>query len=411
MINIIEIANKIKNNGGNVYLVGGAVRDLLLNCDANDKDYCVTGITSENFLKLFPNAKIRGKSFEVFDIENTEFAMARIEAKTDKGHTGFEIKTGIEIDIIQDLERRDITINSMAIDVLTNKLIDPYNGKKDLENKVIKATTEKFKEDPLRVYRVARFASLLQFDVDKKTLKLMNNLKEELNTLSAERIFTEFKKSLASKKPSIFFEILIKADLLECHFKEIFDLIGALQPEKYHPEGDAYNHTMMSLDKSVEYTDNLEVRFACLVHDLGKGITPKEEYPHHYGHDRKGVELVRNLCNRLKMPTSWKKCGIVATSEHMRAGIFWKLRPGKKVELIEKISKTILGIDGMEIVVKCDKMRTENDLENTIEFSKISKAMLKEIDGKYIKEKHNINEGRKFSEILHKERIKWILNY
>ena len=165
---IKRIATKIKENGGKLYLVGGAVRDKLLEKEIHDKDYCVVGITAEEFKDLFPESIIRGKSFEVFELDRKEFAMARTEKKNGIGHKEFEITANKEITIEQDLARRDITINSIAEDVLTGELIDPFNGKSDLENKIIRATTGKFKEDPLRVYRVARFATTLQFEVEEE---------------------------------------------------------------------------------------------------------------------------------------------------------------------------------------------------------------------------------------------------
>lgn len=146
----------------------------------------------------------------------------------------------------------------------------------------------------------------------------MENLKEELNTLSKERVFCEFRKALATNRPSIFFDILRKSNVLDVHFKEIYDLIGSLQPIKYHPEGDSYNHTMITVDNSTNLTNDLIVRYACLVHDLGKGVTPKEMYPHHHAHSEKGVESVKNLSNRIGVPTSWKKAGITSSKEHMR---------------------------------------------------------------------------------------------
>ena len=317
-MDIIKIAQLIKQNGGRLYLVGGAVRDSLLNRPIYDEDYCVVGIEKDTFIKLFPEAISRGKAFEVFDIGGKEFALARTEKKTGRGHKDFEITTGKNITIEQDLKRRDITINAIAKDVLTSEMIDPFNGVKDIENKVIRAIGDSFLEDPLRVYRVARFASELEFEVEEHTLKYMNNLRNELDTLSKERVFVEFRKALASNKPSKFFNILKQANVLDIHFKEIYDLIGSLQPIKYHPEGDSYNHTMIAVDNSVNLTKDLLIRYACLVHDLGKGLTPKEEYPHHHGHAAKGVEPVRSLSNRIGMPTSWKKAGITASKEHMR---------------------------------------------------------------------------------------------
>lgn len=321
---IIKIAQKIEKARGRLYLVGGAIRDDLLGKKTHDEDYCVTGMTAEKFQKIFPEAHIRGKAFEVFDMYGKEFAIARTESKYGLGHKEFEINTSPKITIEQDLARRDITINSIAKDVLTGKIIDPFNGRKDIENKIIKATTKAFKEDPLRVYRVARFAAQLGFKVEEQTIEQMKELKKELDTLSGERVFEELKKVLNTPKPSIFFEILKKANLLDIYFKEINDLIGVEQPIQYHPEGDAYNHTMLVLDKSAELTEEyqinkkLEIRFSALVHDLGKGTTPKEEYPHHYGHEERGVKLVEQLGHRVKVPNNWIKCGKTACREHMR---------------------------------------------------------------------------------------------
>ncbi len=317
---IENIAKLIQQNGGRLYLVGGAVRDGILNRPVYDEDYCITGIDKNKFIELFPDAISRGKSFQVFDLYGKEFALARTEKKIGKGHKSFEITINKNITIEEDLKRRDITINSIAKDILTNEIIDPFNGFNDIMNKTIRAIGDSFLEDPLRVYRVARFASELDFKVEEDTIKLMNKLKDELSTLSKERVFVEFKKALSSNKPSKFFNILREANVLDVHFKEISDLIGSMQPIKYHPEGDSYNHTMIAVDNSVKLTDDLLIRYSVLVHDLGKGLTPKEMYPHHHGHAEKGVELVKNLSNRIGVPTSWKKAGITSSKEHMRRG-------------------------------------------------------------------------------------------
>ena len=319
---IKKIAQLIEQNGGRLYLVGGAVRNSLLNRPIYDEDYCVVGIEKNSFIELFPEAISRGKSFEVFDLYGKEFALARTEKKIGKGHKNFEITIGKDITIEEDLKRRDITINAIAKDVLTEEIIDPFDGVKDIKNRVIRAIGDSFLEDPLRVYRVARFASELQFEVEKNTLKYMNKLRDELDTLSKERVFAEFRKALASNRPSTFFNVLKEAKVIEIHFKEIYDLIGSLQPLKYHPEGDSYNHTMIAVDNSVRLTSDLLIRYACLVHDLGKGLTPKEEYPHHHGHSARGVEPVRNLSNRIGVPVSWKKAGITSSKEHMKR---WKI--------------------------------------------------------------------------------------
>jgi len=317
-MNIEEIAKKIENAGGRLYLVGGALRDAALNRKIEDKDYCVVGICHEQFLELFPNARVIGKAFQVFQIGKDEFALARIEKKVGIGHKQFDIIANKDVTIEEDLERRDITINAIAQDVLTKEIIDPFNGLDDLENKIIKATSSKFKEDPLRVYRVARFAATLEFKIETRTIKFMEELREELLMLSRERVFSEFKKALEANRPSIFFDTLKKANILDVHFKEIYDLIGAMQPVKYHPEGDSYNHTMLALDNSAKLTKDVKIRFSTLVHDFGKGLTPKEMYPHHYGHDRRGVEPLKDLSKRIGLPTEWKQAGITAIEEHMK---------------------------------------------------------------------------------------------
>ena len=406
-MSIIEIANIIKENGGTLYLVGGAVRDEIMNRKVHDEDYCVTGIEKETFEKLFPNAYKRGKSFGVYDIENKEFALARKDKKIGKGHKKFEVQNGKYITIEEDLARRDITINSIAKNVLTGKIIDPYGGIKDIKNKIIRATTDSFIEDPLRVYRVARFASQLNFAVEENTIKMMRKIKEELKELSPERVFTEFRKALKSDKPSVFFKVLKKANVLDVHFKEIYDLIGKTQPVEYHPEGDSYNHTMIVVDKSAILTDNVEIRFSALVHDLGKGITPKEMLPHHYGHDKNGVKLVENLGNRLKIPNSWIKCGKVSVKEHMLGGIFNRMTPKKQVDFITRVNKSLLGLDGLRIVVICDRWRNEDE-PTDVNFHKIGKECISKINGRYIEEKYKIKDREKVGELLRQERIKWI---
>jgi len=418
MEDIKTIANKISKEGGKLYLVGGAVRDNLLGKVTHDEDYCVTGITFEKFQEIFPEAHIRGKAFSVFDIDGKEFALARTESKLGKGHKEFEINADSQITIEEDLARRDITINAIAKEVLTGQIIDPFNGKEDLKNKIIRATTEHFKEDPLRVYRVARFAAQLNFEVEENTIKQMKELKGELNTLSNERVFAELSKALDTENPSTFFQVLRKADVLEVHFKEIKDLIGVEQPIQYHPEGDAYNHTMLVLDMSAEMTKNfeldrrLEIRFSALVHDLGKGLTPKEEYPHHYGHENTGTELVTEFGNKIKVPNTWIKCGKTACKEHMRGGIFYKMKPSKKVEFIERVDKSLLGLDGLQIVVISDKTSggREENLED-INFETVGKQCLAEINGEYIKKKYNLEPGIQFGNKLHEERVKWMQNH
>ncbi|MCL2382921.1 MAG: HD domain-containing protein [Oscillospiraceae bacterium] len=408
---IKDIANLIKNAGGNLYLVGGAIRDEALGESVFDEDYCVTGVTADKFQELFTTAISRGKSFEVYDLEGKEFALARRDVKKGAGHKGFEIITGPEITIEEDLERRDITINSIAKEVLTGEIIDPFNGQEDIERKIIRANGRSFAEDPLRVYRVARFAAKLNFEVEKKTLEMMESLKGELDTLSKERVFTEIRKALKADKPSIFFNVLKDANVLDIHFKEIYDLIGSEQPIKHHPEGDSYNHTMLALDNSCELTDNEEIRFGTLVHDLGKGLTPKHMMPHHYGHENTGVDLVKALGKRVGLPRRWIKAGVTSCKEHMRGGKFFEMSVAKQVGFIERVDKSLLGIDGLQIVVYSDRCRRGGELiDPKYNFADVGKKMMKTINGEYMKQKynHNIADGERFKSKLHQERIVWM---
>ena len=413
MNNITQIAKKIKENGGKLYLVGGAIRDEIIGLKNHDEDYSVTGISFNEFKKMFPYANIQGKDFPVFSIDNKEFAIARRERKIGIGHKDFDIETDKKITIEEDLARRDITINAIAKEVLTGKLIDPYGGKKDIENHIIRAVSNHFSEDPLRVYRVARFASQLNFKVEENTIKMMNSLKKELISLSAERVYNEFRKALLTNKPSIFFDVLRQANVLNVHFEEIYNLIGALQPIKYHPEGDSYNHTMLVLDKVSEKTKNLEeerkleLRFSALVHDIGKGETPKEEYPHHINHEKRGAELVKKIGHRLKLPTRLMKCGKTACLEHMRGGVFDKMKETKKVSFIEKIHNTILGLDGLQIIVDADDMSEEKEKN---QFVDIGYKVINYTNGKEIMEKYKLEPGKQVANKLHEERVKYLKN-
>lgn len=411
MKDIKEIARKIKLKGGNLYLVGGAVRDELLGFVEHDEDYAVTGISFEEFKELFQEAIVRGKDFPVFSIEDKEFALARKERKIGIGHNNFNIETDKKITIEEDLERRDITINAIAKEVLTGKIIDPYNGIEDLKNHSIRAVSSRFAEDPLRVYRVARFSSQFNFQVEDSTIKMMNSLKAELLSLPAERVYNVLKKALLTNKPSIFFDVLKKANVLEIHFKEIYDLIGAEQPIKYHPEGDAYNHTMLVLDrvanKTIELDEErkLELRFSALAHDLGKGTTPEKEYPHHINHEKRGFDLVKIIGKRLKIPTRLIKCGETACLEHMRGGIFDKMTASKKVSFIEKINKTLLGLDGLQIIVDADNMLEDT---NKNQFANLGYEVINCTNGNKVMQEYGITEGIKIASKMHEIRVAYL---
>ena len=413
MKNIYEIANKIHSKGGNVYLVGGAIRDKLLGIVNHDEDYCVTGISFEEFKELFPEAYIRGKDFPVFSMDNKEFAIARKERKIGIGHNSFDVEVDKKITIEEDLERRDITINAIAKEVLTDKIIDPFHGREDLKNKIIRAVSSHFAEDPLRVYRVARFASQFNFHVEENTMQMMKLLKSELSSLAVERVYHELSKALLTDKPSRFFDVLKEADVLDIHFKEVYDLIGAEQPLKYHPEGDSYNHSMIVLDRVADKTKTLsdrrklELCFSAFVHDLGKGTTPKEEYPHHINHEKRGAQLVKNMGNRLKLPTRLIKCGVTSCLEHMRGGIFDKMTVFKKVSFIERVNNTILGLDGLQIIVDADNM-LEDSGKN--QFADLGYEVIHCTDGDKIMRQYGITEGKEVANKMHEIRVSYLKN-
>jgi len=391
------MAKEISKNSGRLYYVGGYVRDKLMGIESHDIDFCITGMNENKFMSLFPHAFKKGKFFPVFQIENYEFAFARSETKVSSGRNGFIMNTE-NISIEEDLKRRDITINSIALDVLTNDFIDPFNGISDIKNKIIRATSDAFIEDPLRSYRVARFATKLKdFSIDNSTISLMNSTKNEIATLSSERVFEELKKALSYDTPSRFFYILKDANILDVNLKEIFDLIGVIQPIEYHPEGDVFTHSMQVLDSVAVITKDPCTRFAALTHDFGKGVTPKDILPHHYEHDKNGVSLVRNLCNRLKPPNEWKKLATVVCSEHMKAGIFEKMNINSKVSFIERNYKYL---KELELIARVD---SKND---NLKFYNLGKELIENINGKTM----ILPKDSRAKQILHEKRIKYLKN-
>lgn len=404
---IKEIKENIIKNGGNIYLVGGSVRDIIMQemelipteVNPKDFDFCITGFSQEQFEEIFSKAIIQGKEFPVYifkELKGCEFALARKERKAAEGYRGFKIITSPEVTIKDDLIRRDVTVNSISYDFSAKKIIDPFGGVRDIKTKLLRATSEAFKEDPLRVYRVAQLAARLSFEVEPETIRMMNGLKAELSTISAERVFVEMRKAFKTKQPSRFFMVLSLAGVLDVHFPEIARLIGVPQPEQYHPEGDAFNHSMIVLDKAAEKTDKEEVIYAALVHDVGKGATDPSMWPRHIGHDKAGIPLVADMVKRLKLPNSWENAGKLSASEHMRAGIFEQMKPDTKVSFLEKAARSRLGLKGLEIIAQADG--------SDVKFAELGEKMLKAINGRTLK----VQEGKDAVQKIHQERIKWI---
>ncbi len=304
-----------------VYRVGGAVRDKLLGIEPREHDWVVIGSSPEEMKRLgFTQV---GKDFPVFLNPQTkeEYALARTERKSGHGYHGFSFDFSPDVSLEEDLSRRDLTINAMAMDS-EGTLIDPYGGRKDLENRRLKHVSQAFGEDPLRVLRVARFAARfdhLGFQIDPSTLELMGKIVNsgELEHLSAERIWTESDRALAGPKPSRFFQCLRDCGALRRIYPEVDQLFGVPQTEKHHPEIDTGVHTLLSLDVAEKLTPDPCLRFAVLVHDLGKGVTPEEILPRHVGHEKAGVPLVEALCSRLAVPNRYRKLATLVCRYHL----------------------------------------------------------------------------------------------
>lgn len=376
----LEFAEKIHAAGGTAYLVGGAVRDKFRGVKAHDRDYCVTGVAENTFVDAFPNVEKFGKSFPVYSVDidaaHCEVAFARTERKVGTGYRGFEILFDPNVTIEQDLYRRDTTINAMAIELLSGELIDPFGGREDVLNKKIRAVSEHFTDDPVRALRAARQAAQFGFEICAATIEAMRSCGEELAHEPSERIFNELETALKTDKPSIFFRSLERADLLEITFPEVAQLRGKVQPIEFHPEGDAYEHTLQVLDEVAKINPKPLVRFAALAHDFGKGTTPEEMLPHHYKHEQRGLDVLRQMNRRMTLPTGWRKFATFVIREHMRAPLLEK--PGKITELL-------MNLCGLKFTVKdfCDIIRIDyHGLPPYLEHAQEIIDALKKIGGK-----------------------------
>jgi tRNA nucleotidyltransferase (CCA-adding enzyme) len=315
----------------NCYLVGGAVRDQLLNKEIYDRDWVVVGSTVEEMLSL--GFKQVGKDFPVFlhPITKEEYALARTERKQGKGYTGFICNAGTNVKLEDDLLRRDLTINAMALSD-SGQIINPYGGQQDLNNRILRHVSDAFIEDPLRVLRVARFATRFHeynFTVAPETLTLMKVISEndELSTLSGERIWQEMSRSLADKHPEVFFNTLRSCGALKQLWPELDALWGIANPEQHHPEVCSGIHTMMVLQQSVKLSNSVSVRFAALCHDLGKTLTPKESIPMHVRHEQLGLPLIEKICKKLKVPNKAKSLALKVCQFHLHCHRALELKP------------------------------------------------------------------------------------
>lgn len=313
------------------FLVGGAVRDTMMGLEPKDRDYVVVGTTHEEMVAA--GFEKVGADFPVYlhPQNGDEYALARRERKTGTGYLGFTSEFSADVTLEEDLGRRDLTVNSMAMfvthdeqEMLANKdkwLVDPYSGYEDLQNKVLRHTSDAFREDPVRVLRLARFRARLGSDwsVAPETVSLVSQMAKSgvLNELTSERVWKEMSRALMEPHPRLFFDTLLETDALHVVFPEVYRLKTALEARRWHPEGDAFEHTMLVLTQAAEFDFPLEIRYACLMHDLGKGITPRDKMPKHYGHDVNGVPLVESFSNRLTVPSKMRDRAMKATRYHM----------------------------------------------------------------------------------------------
>jgi tRNA nucleotidyltransferase (CCA-adding enzyme) len=323
------------------FLVGGAVRDTLLNLPVKERDWVVIGETPESMINQ--GFRYVGKDFPVFlhPQTNEEYALARTERKIAKGYRGFHIFASPDVTLAQDLLRRDLTINAMAM-TDNGDIIDPYGGTDDLKNRVFRHVSPAFTEDPVRVLRLARFAArykTLGFSIAPSTHMLLKDMVDagELDALVPERIWIETTKALSEPYPTEFFEVLRQCGALAKIFPEIDRLFGIPQPEKYHPEIDCGVHSLMALAQATKLTNRVEIRFAALVHDLGKAQSPIETLPHHHGHEQRGVMILESMCKRLPIPNSFKSLALNVTAYHTLCHKIFELNAATFIDLLQTL--------------------------------------------------------------------------
>jgi len=343
-----------------VYLVGGAVRDALLGIPVYDRDWVVVGATAQQMLtEGFDQV---GKDFPVFLHPETkeEYALARTERKAGVGYHGFEVCAEADVSLEEDLLRRDLTINAMAQSE-SGDIIDPYEGQSDLNNRVLRHVSSAFEEDPLRVLRVARFAAKLApfgFALHSDTEKLMRHMAAsgELSELTPERVWQEVVKALNTEQPSVFFKVLKQVGALEVLFPELEVLFTVPQSAKQHPEGDVGIHTMMVLDAAAQLSDDIDIRFAALVHDLGKADTDPALWPSHPEHESAGLPILKSLCKRYKLPKKTQQLAEKVTLWHgsIHKGLDRQSQPGLQAEQYLKVLQS------------CQAFKTTDTLERVL---------------------------------------------
>jgi tRNA nucleotidyltransferase (CCA-adding enzyme) len=350
------------------FVVGGAVRDRLLGLPVQDRDHVVIGATPEQMLAL--GFRPVGKDFPVFlhPATSEEYALARTERKTAPGYKGFLFHAAPDVTLEEDLVRRDLTINAIA-ETEDGMLIDPFGGRHDLEARVFRHVSDAFAEDPVRILRLARFAArFADFTVAPETEALMRTmvLAGEVDALVPERVWQELSRGLMEKAPSRMFEVLRRCGALARILPELDSLWNVPQAPQHHPEVDTGMHVMMVVDMAASLGAALPVRFAALMHDLGKGATPPSEWPRHFGHEARSVELADGVCHRLKIPNDCRELALMAAREHGNVQRAQALRPATIVKMLERCDafrKPQRFIDMLQ-VAECDH-RGRTGFENS----------------------------------------------
>ena len=343
-----------------IYMVGGAVRDKLLGRPVNDHDWVVVGATPEQMLAL--GYLPVGRDFPVFLHPDTreEYALARTERKSGRGYRGFVVQSSPDVTLEEDLARRDLTINAIAVGADPSSAtghFDPYGGERDLQDRVLRHVTDSFREDPVRILRVARFAArFTDFTVAPETMQLMREMVAhgEADHLVAERVWQELARGLMEERPSRMFDVLRECGALKVVLPEVDRLWGVPQRPEYHPEVDTGVHLMMVLDMAARLATTLTVRFACLVHDLGKGTTPADMLPRHIGHEQRSAKLLKGLCDRLRVPTECRETADVVAREHGNIHRSGELGAAALVRLIERCDGIRKPARFDEILLACE---------------------------------------------------------
>ncbi len=392
-----------------VYRVGGSVRDELLGLPVKDHDYVVVGSSPEKMAR--EGFRPVGKDFPVFLHPRTheEYALARTERKTGRGYKGFTVFAAPEVTLEEDLARRDLTINAIARGE-DGALIDPFHGAQDLKAGILRHVSPAFAEDPVRILRVARFAARFAFEIASETLILMRQMVDEgeVDHLVAERVWQEISRGLMEARPSLMFEALRACGALARIVPEVDALFGVPQPAKYHPEIDTGIHVMLCLDYAAARGYTLPVRFAVLGHDVGKGATPREEWPSHHGHEQRGVGLLKGLSERLRVPAQCydlarltaRYHGDVHRADELRAATIVKLlertdalrRPERFHELLEACACDFHGRPGFEALPYAPRSLLLSALEaaSTVDAGAIARSQ---------------NDSQKIAAAIHQARV------